>query len=81
MSEELSRSNSRATSRAKPVMGGKSTCCRCDLPHAPGSGYCVQHRAEYMRDWRLVRKAELERLRALERAQNAGTETSFREPT
>lgn len=56
--------------RSKPIHGGKKTCCRCDEPHAPGSGYCKAHKAEYMRGWRATRTAEFHRLRQLVGAQN-----------
>jgi hypothetical protein len=67
MPNEVSRSNYQETSRqrARPVKGGKTTCCRCDKPHAPGSGYCDEHRAEYMRGWRKAQRDELLALRKM----------------
>jgi hypothetical protein len=73
MTPELSRSNSRETSRARPARGGKATCswAGCTEDHATGSGYCRRHKAEYMRRWRKVqadvraeKDEELNRLRA-----------------
>jgi len=32
-----------------------------------GTGYCPEHFAAYMRNWRARRRAQLERLRSLER--------------
>jgi hypothetical protein len=74
MVPELSRSISRETSRARPLRGGKTGCSwvGCSEDHAPGSGYCRTHKAEYMRGWRksqaeerAAKDEELKRLRAV----------------
>lgn len=64
MSDAVSRSISHETlGRSRPVRGGKATCSLCDKPHAPGTGYCKEHHAAYMREWR---KRERDRIKALE---------------
>jgi hypothetical protein len=70
---DVSREMSNET-RAKPVRGGKDTCCvaGCNEPHYRHSGYCKTHKRLYQNRWAHNRTAELKRLRAQVEGQSDG---------
>ena len=54
--------------RAKPVRGGKTSCCHCEKPRAPSSSYCAEHRNEYQKAWARNRAVEFNQLRTMQSA-------------